>query len=181
MFFKQPDYLDTPLLEFVHESLVKDPEVGAVIVGFDEHFSFKKMIRAASYLDDPNVIFIGTNTDERFPMPNFIIPGTGSIIKAVETCAERPAIIMGKPDPFMCDALIEDHGIVRGRTLMVGDRCNTDILLGKNCGFQTLLVETGIHNRTDVQKWKENDSVADKLLIPDVIATSFAELLPFLG
>jgi phosphoglycolate phosphatase len=55
----------------------KDPEVGAVIVGFDEHFSYPKMVKATIYLKDTNVHFIGTNMDERLPISkNVIIPGT---------------------------------------------------------------------------------------------------------
>lgn len=54
----------------------RDPEVAAVIVGFDEHFSYPKMVKAATYLNDGNVHFIGTNTDERFPVSNnVVIPG----------------------------------------------------------------------------------------------------------
>lgn len=55
----------------------KDPDISAVIVGFDKHFSYSKMVKAATYLNNPNVHFIGTNTDERFPInSNVVIPGT---------------------------------------------------------------------------------------------------------
>merc|ERR550519_540085 len=55
--------------------------IGAVIVGHDVHFSFIKMTRAASYLADPAITFIATNTDEQFPMKGtgIIVPGTGNI------------------------------------------------------------------------------------------------------
>lgn len=139
-----------------------------------------KLIRAASYLSNPDCLFIATNTDERFPMPKHVIPGTGSIVKAVETCAERQATVMGKPSSITGEMLIKTHNIDPKRTLMVGDRCNTDILLGSNCGFQTLLVETGIHKTSDVEKWRANDSQSDKLLIPDFIVSRLGDLLPYL-
>lgn len=60
-----------------YSTFEKDPEVTAVIVGLDEHFSYPKMVKAATYLNDTNVHFIGTNTDERFPdsSKDVVIPG----------------------------------------------------------------------------------------------------------
>jgi len=84
-----PDVMQGSIISLVKENFKPDPEVGAVIVGFDEHISFPKMMKAATYLDNKDTIFVATNTDERFPMPGFVIPGTGSIVRSIETCSER--------------------------------------------------------------------------------------------
>lgn len=76
-----PDVLQSTLKDLVHGGFQPDDDVAAVIVGFDEHFSFPKMYKAATYLDRPGCLFIGTNTDERFPMTGGVIPGTGSIVR----------------------------------------------------------------------------------------------------
>lgn len=47
-----------------------DPDIGAVIIGFDKYFSYPKLLKATTYLADPNVHFIGTNCDTDRPSPN---------------------------------------------------------------------------------------------------------------
>lgn len=174
-----PDEDSGGIAKFLGEEFQLDPKVGAVVVGFDEFFNFKKMTRACSYLDRPGCLFLATNTDERFPTPDCVVPGTGALVKAVETAAERKAVVMGKPYPHARDILQEKLSIDPERTLMIGDRCNTDILFGKNCGFKTLMVETGIHKESDVRKWQQSEDAEERRLVPDFILSSLADLLQY--
>lgn len=55
---KQADWANVPL----------DPDVKAVVVGFDEHFSYMKLNRAMQYLSREGCLFVGTNRDTRLPL-----------------------------------------------------------------------------------------------------------------
>ncbi|XP_022899817.1 glycerol-3-phosphate phosphatase [Onthophagus taurus] len=175
-----PDVLNVPLNRYL-DNYTEDPEVGAVIVGFDQHISYPKMMKAATYINQPNCLFIATNTDERFPREgSYVIPGSGAIVKAIETCAGKEPVLMGKPGTYIYDALKKLCDIDPKRTLMIGDRCNTDILLGTRCGFQTLLVLTGVTRLEEVENWKKSTKQSDLDLVPDFVTHSIGDLLKYL-
>ncbi|XP_023330012.1 glycerol-3-phosphate phosphatase isoform X4 [Eurytemora carolleeae] len=157
-----------------------DPHVHAVIAGMDLHISFTKLLKAASYLSREGSIFIATNTDAQFPMKGkeIVVPGTGSMVAAVETAAGRKPIILGKPNPLMFEIVQKRHPSVKPeRTLMIGDRADTDILLGKNCGLQTLMVGTGVHSLEKVKDWETSTDSEEQRLVPDKFADRLGDLL----
>lgn len=111
---------------------------------------------------------------------NFFNAGTGSLVRCIESCAERKAVIMGKPDNYMATMLMERSNIDPQRTLMIGDRCNTDILFGTRCGFITLLVLTGVTALSDVEKWKQSEQQEERDLVPNYYIDALGDLLPYL-
>ena len=56
-------------------------------------------------------------------------------------------------------------------------RCNTDILLGSNCGLSTLLVLTGVHQLTDVQGFLASDDPQLHRQVPNYYLPTLGALL----
>ncbi|NXG02740.1 PGP phosphatase, partial [Sakesphorus luctuosus] len=160
-----------------------DPAVRAVLVGFDEHFSYAKLCQALRYLlRYPDCLLVGTNRDHRLPLEGgAAIPGTGCLVKAVETAAQREAFIVGKPNRFMFDCVASEFEVDPARTIMVGDRLDTDILMGNSCGLTTLLTLTGVTALDEVRAHLDSECPARRSLVPDYYVDSIADLLPALG
>lgn len=87
---------------------------------------------------------------------------------------------MGKPEPYIADMIKNQYDVVPDRTLMIGDRANTDILLGSRCGFKTLLVLSGVTTIEEVENWKHSTNPEDEQLVPDYYIDTLGDLLPHL-
>ncbi|GFP19097.1 4-nitrophenyl phosphatase [Candidatus Hakubella thermalkaliphila] len=121
-----------------------------VIVGLDVNFSYKKL-RIASLAIRNGAAFIVTNADATFPGTEGVYPGAGSLIAALEASTGQKATSIGKPARPMLDAALKYFGNNGQKTLIVGDRLDTDILMGNLFGIDTAMVLTGIHTRKDVE------------------------------
>lgn len=163
------------------EKLEMDPDVGAVLVNFDIKFTYGKLLKAANYLNDPDCLFLATSLDERVPTQNgMVVPAMMSIARAVEACTHRIVTEIGKPNTSICDPVFADGSCVPARTLVVGDSAKTDIILGKRCGCQTLLVGSGVTTYEDVELWQKSDNDDEQLYVPDYYLPKLGDLLPFL-
>jgi ribonucleotide monophosphatase NagD (HAD superfamily) len=89
-------------------------------------------------------LFIATNLDTSFPsVGGKIFPGGGSIVAPLIVSTGRKPIVIGKPESWLLDDMVEKHNLDRSRCIMVGDRLDTDILFGQKGHLKTLLVFTG--------------------------------------
>ena len=55
-------------------------------------------------------------------------------------------------------------------------RANTDILLGKNCCLQTLLVGTGVHSLEDTRRWEDSEDPEEQRLAADYYVDKLGDL-----
>ena len=56
-------------------------------------------------------------------------------------------------------------------------RANTDILLGKNCGLQTLMVGTGVHSLGDIRRWERSEVAEERRMAADFYVDRLGDLL----
>ncbi|NP_997891.2 glycerol-3-phosphate phosphatase [Danio rerio] len=174
-----PDLISGVQIDWANVPL--DQEVQAVLVGFDEHFSYMKLNRALQYLCDPDCQFVGTNTDTRLPLEGGkAVPGTGCLLRAVETAAQRQAQVVGKPSNFMFECVASQFNLKPQRCLMVGDRLDTDIMLGSNCGLKTLLTLTGVSTVAEAEANQKSECPQKQRMVPDYYIESIADILPAL-
>ncbi|KAI0316878.1 2-phosphoglycolate phosphatase [Amylostereum chailletii] len=150
-----------------------DPSIGAVLVGLDTSVNYYKLSKAFRYLhSNPKCAFLATNEDSTYPSDKGLLPGAGAVLAPLKAALgeSRPVTPIGKPNHHMLDAIKAKHNFDPERTIMVGDRLNTDILFGQSGGLATLLVLTGITSEDDLTG--PNPST----IVPDYVTTSLGDL-----
>lgn len=139
----------------------------AVVVGLDSRFTYRKLAIAAAYVQ-MGACFIGTNPDAGDRIGNGLAPGAGAMIAAVETVSGRKATIVGKPAPTMIHHLLSEHGLEASRTVMVGDRLDTDIAFGAAGGVHTCLVLTGVATQAEAESLPHGHPCRPEYVMPSL-------------
>jgi 4-nitrophenyl phosphatase len=146
--------------------VLTDTDVAAVVAGIDRQFTYQKAWTATKYIR-AGALFIGTNPDVTFPMPDGPSPGAGSILAMLAAAGGRQPLIMGKPAAHMFEDAVAALGTTPAETLMIGDRFDTDIVGARAAGLQTALVMTGIESRTSITL---HGDLRDTLVVDDLAA-----------
>ncbi len=119
-------------------------DVQAVIVGMDRNLTYEKL-RIASRKIINGARYIASNPDNSFPTPRGLEPGAGSMIAAISAAsAIEPEIILGKPNTYGYNFIVDKYGLKRSETLMIGDRFETDILGAIQSSIHALVINTGV-------------------------------------
>jgi len=149
-----------------------DPQVKAVVCGWDLNFTFSKLCTASLYLQkNPGCLFIATNEDCYDKLLDRTIPGNGCLVQCIQASVSQKPIVVGKPACWLSSRLISRYGLDPNETIMIGDRLDTDIMFGKNAGISTALVLTGCTSPDDL------DELIDCSNKPDYILPSLGTLV----
>ncbi|MBD3397635.1 HAD-IIA family hydrolase [Candidatus Micrarchaeota archaeon] len=135
-----------------------------VVASLDVHLSYDKLVAAFQAIIGGGV-FLASNEDASYPVENGVLkPGAGAITAALEKSTGRKPIIIGKPQPYLLDIIVKEHGLEKGKTLMVGDRLETDILMAKQEGLKSCFVLSGVSRKEEVEETGlEPDFVLDSV------------------
>jgi len=162
---------EPPFVEEVRRAgfiITEEPkEIDYVVVAFDRTFDYRKLnisfqaIRLGAH-------FVATNPDRTCPVEGGEIPDCAGMIAAIEAVTQKKVeVIVGKPSALIIQIALEVMGLRPEECILIGDRLETDITMGKNSGIATGLVLTGV---TDEKTLKESS------VQPDFVFQSIADV-----
>lgn len=131
---------------------MNDVDPDYVIVGEPSSYNYEMICRAVEYVNK-GARLIGTNADTTCPGERGILPACGSLVAPIELATGKKAYFMGKPNPLMMRTGLKMLGVHSGDAVMIGDRMDTDIVVGMESGLDTVLVLSGVTSRQDIENF----------------------------
>jgi 4-nitrophenyl phosphatase len=121
-----------------------------VVSGLDSGATYAKL-KIAALAIRAGARFVGTNPDLTLPTEEGLVPGAGSIQALLTAATDVTPLVIGKPEPTMLHAAIEILHADPQRTLVIGDRLDTDIAGAAAAGLASALVLTGVSTMADLK------------------------------
>jgi NagD protein len=139
---------EPPLLEDLEDAglvLESDPaRIEWVVASLDRELTFRKLDIAYKALAR-GARFCATNPDRTLPLEGEQVPDCAAVIAALEACSGRSVEwVAGKPSAVMLEAALARLDLPARDCLVVGDRLETDVELGRRGGAWTAAVLTGV-------------------------------------
>jgi NagD protein len=139
-----------------------------VVLGETATYSFERITKAIRLIME-GARFIATNPDTIGPVEGGIAPATGSVAALIEKATGVAPYYVGKPNPLMLRSALRAIDAHSEDTVMIGDRMDTDIVMGIESGLETILVLTGVTTREQAERFP---------YLPSRILESVADIEP---
>ncbi len=109
-----------------------------VVIGEGKSYSLDTLTKATN-LVLKGAKLIGANSDLTGPIENGIAPACRALIAPIELATGKQAYFCGKPNPLMMRTGLNILGCHSAEAVMVGDRMDTDVISGMECGMLVLV------------------------------------------
>ena len=126
---------------------MNDVDPDYVIIGEGNTYNYENILKAVR-LVLKGAKLIGTNSDLTGPTEQGIVPACRALVAPIELATGKEAYYIGKPNPLMMRTGINLLGGHSQDTVIIGDRMDTDIVAGIECGLDTVLVLSGVTDRS---------------------------------
>ncbi len=147
----------------------KAGEVDAVIASFDRTFAYPKLQIAFDAINN-GARFFATNADRYCPVPGGGEPDAAAMIAAIEACSNtKVEAVVGKPSAYMAEAILGLLDLPADQCIIIGDRLETDVLMGLNAGMAGALTLTGA---------TDEEILSTSEIKPSFVLRQLADLLP---
>ena len=123
-----------------------------VVVGEVFNYNYESICKAVNFVLN-GAKLIGTNSDVTGPTDHGIIPACRALISPIEMATGKQAYFVGKPNPLMMRTGLDMLGIHSKEAAMIGDRMDTDVIVGIEGGLDTVLVLSGITTREEIKHY----------------------------
>lgn len=137
---------------------MNDVDPDYVIVGEGKAYSLDTITKATN-LVMAGAKLIGANSDISGPIENGISPACRALVAPIEMATGKQAYFCGKPNPLMMRTGLKILGCHSAEAVMIGDRMDTDVISGMECGMRTVLVLSGISTRESLKQFAYRPSV----------------------
>lgn len=123
------------------------PNVQAVVVGYDSHFSYNKVFKAACALTNSQeqCHFVASAQEKRVHMTKSrLAPVDGTFVASIQAASGKEPVVVGKPNKYLYDCIEKSNPkISKTRTCLIAENIETDVVFARNVGIDSILVLTG--------------------------------------
>lgn len=116
--------------------------VEAMVQGLGMDVTWRELAEVG-YLAQRGVTWVATNLDLSLPTAHGPAPGNGALVAAVRTTTTRTPHVTGKPGAALFELARATLGTDHARTLVCGDRLDTDIAGANAARLDSLFVLSG--------------------------------------
>ncbi|WP_300359130.1 HAD-IIA family hydrolase [Fusobacterium sp.] len=136
----------------------REQDIDFVVLGFDTTLTYEKLWIACEYLSK-GIPYVATHPDFNCPLDGGkFMPDAGAMIAFIKASTGREPIVIGKPNKYIIEAILDKYSLEKKDLVMVGDRLYTDIRTGRDNGITSILVMSG---ETDKKMLESTEFIPD--------------------